>query len=219
MKYIILSVVIIGLLVWGGFYIFSNKIAVQNQDVSVLSTIPTVQPTTETSEIKSATNTLQNKKENHMVTIDTNYGKIVFQTYDVDSPKTVENFVTLANKGFYDGLTFHRAIKGFMIQGGDPQGNGHGGPGYTIPDEFNSESALYKNGYKKGIVAMANTGLPNSGGSQFFIMTSDYPLPPQYTIFGKVISGQDVVDTIANLKTGLEDKLISPITMKKVMVE
>lgn len=155
---------------------------------------------------------------NHMITIETNLGTIVFETYDKESPKTSENFVTLANKGFYDGIIFHRVIKGFMIQGGDPTGTGRGGPGYQFADEIDPNSTLYKTGYKKGIVAMANAG-PNTNGSQFFIMTEDYPLPPQYTIFGKVVSGQDVVDKIANVATGANDKPVQAVTMTKVTVK
>jgi cyclophilin family peptidyl-prolyl cis-trans isomerase len=164
----------------------------------------------------SQTATAPNPKT-HMITIETNYGNITFQTYDSDAPNTVKNFVTLSNKGFYDGLTFHRVIKGFMIQGGDPNGNGTGGPGYSFADELNPDTASYKAGYKKGVVAMANSG-PNTNGSQFFIMTADYPLPNNYTIFGKVVSGQEVVDKIANLQTGANDKPVSPVVMKKVTV-
>lgn len=153
-----------------------------------------------------------------MVTIETNYGAIVFQTYDKDAPKTVENFITLANKKFYDGLTFHRVISGFMIQGGDPNGTGTGGPGYQFDDELNPATPSYQAGYKKGVVAMANSG-PNTNGSQFFIMTADYPLPNSYTIFGKVVSGQDVVDKIANVKTDANDKPVSPVVMKTVTVQ
>ena len=119
-----------------------------------------------------------------------------FETYDADASKTVNNFITLAKKGFYNNIIFHRVIKGFMIQGGDPLGNGTGGPGYTFEDELNLSTVSYKAGYKKGVVAMANAG-PNTNGSQFFIMLADNPdLPPKYTIFGKVVKGQDVVDQI-----------------------
>ena len=105
-----------------------------------------------------------------------------------------------------------------MIQGGDPQGTGMGGPGYKFADELDPNTSSAKAGYKKGVVAMANSG-PNTNGSQFFIMTADYPLPHNYTIFGKVVSGQDVVDTIANVKTGPNDRPVSPVTMKKVTVK
>ncbi len=168
---------------------------------------------------------LNNNKENisliknmqHIITIKTNMGEIRFMTYDADAPKTVNNFITLTQKGFYDGTIFHRVIDGFMIQGGDPEGTGMGGPGYTFEDELNSQTDSYKEGYKKGVVAMANAG-PNTNGSQFFIMTDDYPLPNNYTIFGKVISGQEVVDKIVKTKVGQNDRPISPIIMEKVSV-
>lgn len=157
-------------------------------------------------------------KSMHVITLDTNYGKIKFQTYDEDAPKTVENFITLANKGFYNNVVFHRVIKNFMIQGGDPTGTGTGGPGYSFEDELNPATPSYKAGYKRGVVAMANAG-PNTNGSQFFIMHQDYPLPNAYTIFGKVIEGQDVVDAIASVQTGANDKPVSPVIMKTVTVE
>jgi len=153
-----------------------------------------------------------------MITIDTNYGAIVFEAYDTDAPNTVKNFISLADKGFYNGLTFHRVIKGFMIQGGDPTGDGTGGPGYKFADELNPSAPSYKAGYVKGVVAMANAG-PDTNGSQFFIMTADYPLPNNYTIFGKVVSGQDTVDKIANLPTGANDKPVSPVIMRTVTVK
>lgn len=123
------------------------------------------------------------------VRIVTAKGEIVLELFGDEAPKTVSNFLTLAKDGFYNGLTFHRREEGFVIQGGDPKGNGTGGPGYQFEDE------PVKRPYAQGIVAMANAG-PNTNGSQFFIMLSDYPLPPQYTIFGRVISGQDVVGRI-----------------------
>ena len=153
--------------------------------------------------------------ESHMVTIDTNYGTIVFETYDTDAPNTVKNFITLAGKGFYNGVIFHRVIKGFMIQGGDPTGTGAGGPGYKFADELNPNTSSYRAGYKKGVGAMANAG-PNTNGSQFFIMTEDYPLPKNYTIFGKVVSGQEVVDKIANSPTDAGDRPVTPVVMKTV---
>ena len=155
---------------------------------------------------------------NHVITIKTNMGEIRFMTYDADAPKAANNFITLAQEGFYDGVIFHRVIDGFMIQGGDPTGIGTGGPGYTIEDELNPEAESYKEGYKKGVVAMANAG-PDTNGSQFFIMVADYPLPHNYTIFGKVISGQDVADAIAKVKKDSNDKPVSPIIMEKVTVE
>ena len=153
----------------------------------------------------------------HTVTIQTSKGTIVFQTYDQDSPKTVANFITLANKGFYNGLIFHRVIEGFMIQGGDPTGTGMGGPGYKFADELDPNTPSAKNDYVKGVVAMANSG-PNTNGSQFFIMQKDTPLPHSYTIFGKVISGLDVVDAIAATQVDANDKPLTPVVMKSVTV-
>ncbi len=154
----------------------------------------------------------------HTITIETNKGTIVFETYDADAPKTSENFITLAKKGFYDNLIFHRVIKGFMIQGGDPTGTGMSGPGYQFEDELNPSTESYKTGYVRGTVAMANSG-PNTNGSQFFIMHQDYQLPHSYTIFGKVISGMDVVDAIANSQIGPNDKPVQAVVMKKVTIK
>ena len=222
LKNITLSLVVIVIIVGGGYYLFfPQKIDVAN--LNVLQNVPTDDTKTASSTqeiptiINPSTSSGQAKTKN-MITIETNYGTIVFETYNQDAPKTVENFITLANKGFYNGLTFHRVIPGFMIQGGDPNGNGTGGPGYQFEDEINLNSDLYKTGYKKGVVAMANAG-PNTNGSQFFIMTEDYPLPSNYTIFGKVVSGQDVIDKIANVKTGANDKPITPVVMKTVTIK
>jgi cyclophilin family peptidyl-prolyl cis-trans isomerase len=167
---------------------------------------------------KNKQNNSQSQNLMHTITIKTNLGVIKFQTYDADAPKASNNFITLAQKGFYDNLIFHRVIKGFMIQGGDPEGNSTGGPGYSFEDELNSSTESYKQGYKKGVVAMANAG-PNTNGSQFFIMLADYPLPHLYTIFGKVISGQEVVDAIGSVKTGSGDRPLEPVIMESVTVE
>ena len=153
----------------------------------------------------------------HTITIETNKGTIKFETYDADAPKTVENFIKLAEKGFYNGLIFHRVISGFMIQGGDPSGNGTGGPGYQFADELNPNTPSYKASYIRGTVAMANAG-PNTNGSQFFIMHEDKPLPHNYTIFGKVVAGMDVVDKIASVETGTADKPNDNVVMNKVTV-
>lgn len=169
---------------------------------------------------QSNTNTNKNQSKNFMnkITIETNKGKIVFETYDMDAPNTVANFVKLAKQGFYDNIIFHRVIKDFMIQGGDPTGTGRGGPGYSFADELDSTTESYKIGYVRGTVAMANAG-PNTNGSQFFIMHKDTPLPHSYTIFGKVVEGMDVVDAIANTSVDEGDKPLSDIIMKKVTVE
>ena len=158
-------------------------------------------------------------KQNHMhqITLQTNLGDITFDTYDAYAPKAVDNFITLAKKGFYKNLIFHRVIKGFMIQGGDPNGNGTGGPGYSFEDELNPGTESYKLGYIKGVVAMANAG-PNTNGSQFFIMLQDNPLPHNYTIFGKVIAGQNIVDAIGEVKTNGSDKPLEDVIMKAVIV-
>lgn len=154
----------------------------------------------------------------HIVTLQTNFGEIQFETYDADAPKAAQNFISLAQKGFYNNLIFHRVIPGFMIQGGDPKGDGTGGPGYQFEDELNPDTESYKNGYKKGVVAMANAG-PNTNGSQFFIMLADYPLPNNYTIFGRVIKGQEVVDAIGKTPTGSQDRPQKPVIMKAVSVQ
>jgi peptidyl-prolyl cis-trans isomerase B (cyclophilin B) len=127
-------------------------------------------------------------------TLQTNHGPIEVEFFDDDAPKTVENFLTLARKGFYDGLTFHRVIPDFMIQGGCPEGTGRGGPGYQFEDEFNEHKVV------RGALAMANAG-PNTNGSQFFIVTtSEAPwLDGKHTVFGKVTSGMDAVDAIEKL--------------------
>jgi cyclophilin family peptidyl-prolyl cis-trans isomerase len=134
-------------------------------------------------------------------TMQTNHGTIELELFDDDAPKTVGNFKKLASDGFYDGIIFHRVIPDFMIQGGDPTGTGSGGPGYQFEDEFNA------NKVERGALAMANAG-PNTNGSQFFIVTADACpwLDGKHTVFGRVTSGMDVVDTIANLDTGPGDK-------------
>ena len=172
--------------------------------------------------------TLQtNNEENKMTaTLRTNKGDITIDFFEKDAPNTVANFVKLAKEGFYDGVKFHRVIKGFMDQTGDPLSKddtkmalwGTGDPGYKFADEIDTQSDLYKMGYKKGIVAMANSG-PNTNGSQFFIMAVDYPLPPLYTIFGKVVTGQEVVDAINNVKTGANDRPIDAIAINTITLK
>ncbi len=155
------------------------------------TSVASASPTTTT---ESATNT----ERTHMV-IHTDKGDIRLELYDQDAPKTVANFKQLAAKGFYNGLTFHRVVPGFVIQGGDPKGDGTGGEsiyGDTFADELNPATESYKTGYKKGVLAMANRG-PNTNSSQFFIMLDDNTtMEKAYTIFGRVTEGQDVVDRI-----------------------
>jgi cyclophilin family peptidyl-prolyl cis-trans isomerase len=158
---------------------------------------------------------------NRIAVIQTNLGTIKAELLESDAPKTTENFRLLAGRGYYDGVIFHRVITGFMIQGGDPLGMGYGGEsawGGKFNDEINASSELYQGKYAAGTLAMANSG-PNTNGSQFFIMHTDYPLPPLYTKFGKVIEGQEIVNTIATVKTGANDKPLSPVTMEKVTIE
>jgi cyclophilin family peptidyl-prolyl cis-trans isomerase len=158
---------------------------------------------------------------NRTAVIETNKGTIKFELLEQDAPKTTENFRLLADKNYYNGVIFHRVIKNFMIQGGDPLGQGYGGEsawGGKFDDEIDRSSPLYAGVYEKGTVAMANSG-PNTNGSQFFIMHIDYPLPPSYTKFGKVIEGQSVIDEIANVQTSQNDKPAEPVVMNRVYIE
>jgi cyclophilin family peptidyl-prolyl cis-trans isomerase len=158
---------------------------------------------------------------NRTAVIQTNKGTIRVEMLEEDAPKTTENFITLAQRGYYDGIIFHRVIKDFMIQGGDPTGTGRGGEcawGGRFNDEIDRSSPVYRTGYKAGTMAMANAG-PNTNGSQFFIMHVDYPLPPNYTIFGRVTEGQDVVNAIATTPTAPGDRPIDEVRIEKVTIE
>lgn len=158
---------------------------------------------------------------NRIAVIETNHGTIKVELLEQDAPKTTENFRLLADKSYYDGVIFHRIIPNFMIQGGDPLGEGYGGEsawGGKFDDEIDRGTMLYAGMYEKGTVAMANSG-PNTNGSQFFIMHVDYPLPPSYTKFGRVIEGQDVVDAIAQVTTNQNDKPLDPVVMNTVRIE
>lgn len=164
-------------------------------------------------------------KPHPIATIETDQGTIEIELLPEIAPKAVENFRLLAQRGYYDGLTFHRIVKGFMIQGGDPLGNGRGGEsawGGTFDDEIDKHSAYYRDGYKRGSVAMANSG-PNTNTSQFFIVQQDYPLAANYTIFGRVTKGMEVVDAICALPLtlspeGEQSRPVTPPVMKKVIV-
>ncbi|MEP6945267.1 MAG: peptidylprolyl isomerase [Acidobacteriota bacterium] len=158
---------------------------------------------------------------NRIAVLETNKGTIKFELLEDDAPKTTENFRMLADKHYYDGVIFHRVIPNFMIQGGDPMGEGYGGEsawGGKFNDEIDRSSELYAGTYEKGTVAMANSG-PNTNGSQFFIMHVDYGLPASYSKFGKVVEGQDVVDAIATADRNQSDKPHEPIVMNKVYIE
>ena len=136
------------------------------------------------------------------------------------APNTVKNFLSLAGKGYYDGLTFHRIIPGFMIQGGCPDGTGMGGPGYSIKGEFAANGVKNPLKHKRGVISMARAMNPNSAGSQFFIMHQDAPhLDGQYAAFGQVTEGMDVVDAIAAVPTGYADRPIEPVRIKSVTLE
>jgi cyclophilin family peptidyl-prolyl cis-trans isomerase len=148
----------------------------------------------------------------YSATLDTNHGEIVIEFDTGRSPLTVNNFVFLARDGFYDGVVFHRVIENFMIQGGDPTGTGRGGPGYRFRDEIEGDGD-----YSRGTVAMANAG-PNTNGSQFFICHTDVGLPHSYTIFGKVTSGMEAVDSIATTSTDHSDRPHEEVVINKVTV-
>lgn len=158
---------------------------------------------------------------NPIVRITMDSGKVIrLELYPETAPITVENFLDLVKKGFYNGLTFHRIISGFMIQGGDPDGNGMGDPGYSIKGEFKSNGVDNPLKHEKGVISMARSMDPNSAGSQFFIMHEAAPhLDGQYAAFGKVIEGLDVVDEIASVETGFQDAPVEKVIMEKVEVE
>jgi len=223
-----------GVFVWS---IFNNKTAINQEIKTVTEEVNTplnnqvddAQKPEDQNIIKDNKPQASNKVNTEITSavLETSQGNITVEFFSKDAPKTVANFIDLAKKNFYDGIKFHRVIKGFMIQGGDPLTKddtkaefwGTGGPGYKFEDEIDAKSDLYtKIGYKKGILAMANSG-PNTNGSQFFIMHTDYPLPPLYTIFGKVTAGQDVVDKIANVETGQNDRPVNPVVILNVTLK
>ena len=160
------------------------------------------------------------EKKNPIVTIEMNDGQIIkAELYPEIAPNTVNNFVTLINSGYYNGICFHRVISGFMIQGGDPKGTGTGGPGYCIKGEFTNNG--FKNDLKhtRGVLSMARTMMPNSAGSQFFIMHENAPhLDGQYAAFGKVIDGIETVDKIAEVRTDFRDCPLYPIVITNAYV-
>ena len=153
--------------------------------------------------------------------IDVNkFGKMEIELYKDIAPITVDNFVKLVNKGFYNGLTFHRIIKGFMIQGGCPLGNGTGGPGYSIKGEFKNNGVDNPLKHTRGVISMARAMNPDSAGSQFFIMHKDAPhLDGQYAAFGKVVSGIEVVDAIASVSTLFNDRPVEKVVINKISIE
>lgn len=153
-------------------------------------------------------------KKNSVALFETSKGNFRIELFEDKVPLTTKNFITLADKGFYNGLIFHRVIENFMIQGGDPKGNGTGGPGYTIPDEFHRDLK-----HNEGVISMANAG-PNTGGSQFFITLKATPwLDNKHAVFGKVIEGMEVVHAIGKVKTGAQDKPVEDVVIKKITIE
>lgn len=159
--------------------------------------------------------------QNPIVTMEIkNRGVIKIELYPEIAPNTVNNFISLVKKGYYDGIKFHRVIRGFMIQGGDPQGTGGGGPGYSIKGEFSSNGFTNDLIHSPGVISMARTMAPNSAGSQFFLMTSDSPhLDKQYAGFGKIVEGLEIAMDIEKVKTGFGDKPKTDEIMEKVTVE
>jgi peptidyl-prolyl cis-trans isomerase B (cyclophilin B) len=159
--------------------------------------------------------------KNPLVTIEMENGdRIEIELYPQVAPNTVKNFISLINKGFYDGLTFHRVIPGFMIQGGDPNGNGSGGPGYSIKGEFAANGFKNDLKHERGVISMARTPEPDSAGSQFFIMVGDAPyLDGEYAAFGRVVKGMEAVDKIVNVERDEADKPYQEQRMKKVTVD
>lgn len=152
--------------------------------------------------------------KNSVAVFETSKGNFRIELFEDKAPLTTKNFITLVNKGYYDNQIFHRVIDGFMIQGGDPKGNGTGGPGYTIPDEFHPDLK-----HAQGVISMANAG-PNTGGSQFFITLQATPwLDNKHAVFGKVIEGMDVVKAIGKVKTGAQDKPVEAVVIKKITIE
>lgn len=158
----------------------------------------------------------ESKVANRIAVFDTNMGEFEIELFEDKTPITTKNFIDLAQEGFYDGVIFHRIIDGFMIQGGDPTGTGMGGPGYNIEDEFTPELTHES----EGILSMANTGRPHTGGSQFFITLAATPwLDGHHTVFGKVIKGMEVVREIGHVKTGPQDRPVHDVVINKITIK
>lgn len=160
------------------------------------------------------------QQQNPTATIQMQNGDIIkVELYPQEAPETVKNFISLADKGFYNGLTFHRIVPGFVIQGGDPKGNGSGGPGYSIKGEFMQNGVRNTIMHTRGVISMARSSNPDSGGSQFFIVLTDAPhLNGEYAAFGKVIDGMDTVDKIASVKTGTADAPLEKQVIKSITI-
>lgn len=222
---IILGVVAVIIVLGGGYYFLRGSTSEPTQQPSVSADASGLGSATASSTSMTASTTVTTtttNTKNMKATLHTNKGDITVEFYPDQAPKTVANFLKLAESGYYNATKFHRVIKGFMDQGGDPLTKddtqksawGTGGPGYTIPDEFGT---TYTN--TAGTLAMANTGQPNSGGSQFFINAVDnHFLDAKYTVFGKVVSGMDVVTAINNTPVDASDKPLTPVVLTSVTV-
>jgi len=204
----LLAVGVVGLIGW--VLIKPNPTATTQTTIEEPSPMPTSKANVKSAKQYEKAETVTKKGKSYSAIIKTTAGDITVEL-SKETPITTNNFVFLAKEKFYEGVIFHRVISGFMIQGGDPTGTGMGDPGYKFADE------PFAGDYKKGTIAMANSG-PNTNGSQFFIMHTDYPLPPNYTIFGKTTAGLDVVDKIATTKTGPNDRPVEAITIKSVEI-
>ena len=204
---IFLGLGVIGLVIWILITPKEQKASVNElQNTKIESPTPMPSPKMQFEKAEQVIN----KAKSYTATLKTSAGNIVIKL-SKDTPVTTNNFVFLAQKKFYDGVIFHRVIPGFMIQGGDPTGTGMGGPGYKFADEkFDGE-------YKRGVIAMANSGA-NTNGSQFFIMHADYPLPPNYVIFGETTEGLETVDKIAAGKTGPSDRPVTPVVIETIEI-
>ena len=204
---IFLALGVIGLVIWILITPKEQKASVNElQNTKIESPTPMPSPKMQFEKAEQVIN----KAKSYTATIKTSAGSIVVKLNKA-TPVTTNNFVFLAQKKFYDGVIFHRVIPGFMIQGGDPTGTGMGGPGYKFADEkFDGE-------YKRGVIAMANSGA-NTNGSQFFIMHADYPLPPNYVIFGETTEGLETVDKIAAGKTGPSDRPVTPVVIETIEI-
>lgn len=215
-KHVFGTSLIVGLLTLIGFMVIRPTSPQVLSEVTTVTVAPSPTDVVVFTPTSTPTPMTLDAKKSYSATLHTEKGDIIITLNAKETPKTVDNFVTLSRKSFYDGTVFHRIIKGFMIQGGDPKGDGTGGPGYQFADEpFTGE-------YTRGTVAMANAG-PNTNGSQFFIMHGDTALPKNYVIFGKVTKGMDVVDAIATAPvvmspSGEQSKPATPVKVTSVEI-
>ena len=206
------------ILIFVMFFIFCSPLSIENENsVELVNENEGVNEMSENKVYSEMPGMNIDVSKNYTAVIKTSMGDMSVEFFTEDAPLTVNNFINLSRDGYYDDVIFHRVISGFMIQGGDPSGTGHGEmgkyPGYKFEDELNNQRE-----YEKGILAMANAG-PDTNGSQFFIMHVEYPLPYQYTIFGLVTDGLDVIDKIASVQTGDGDRPVDDVVIKKVEVK